>query len=241
MTALSSADDRFSWTKFYMEFADKLLEHKEEREGLVAKVREVCNNLGFNYLDESGTAQAGNRLPDICPFTTMGTFNRGISTSNKKKIATEIAGFLGVNEPVPDSFGGIPTLSNMNSVVFWDSGDIVRLWQIFEDAIRFADSNNEDARQTFLDSYNQILNAYGVGKKVTIGLFWIRPYAYPSLDKNSTAYMDRLDIVLPKRIPPPGHEYLALAEGPQEILRQAGFSGSLIPRTLTVCLRTPNR
>jgi 5-methylcytosine-specific restriction protein B len=37
----------------------------------------------------------------------MGLFNRGIKDSNRKIIATELAKFLGVDEPVPETFEGI--------------------------------------------------------------------------------------------------------------------------------------
>ena len=88
-----TADSRFGWAEFYMEFADRLLDHKADRGKLVAEVREVCTSLGYHYLDNSGTADAATGLPDICPFTTMGTFNRGISIANRKTIATEIGRF----------------------------------------------------------------------------------------------------------------------------------------------------
>ena len=86
---------------------------------------------------------------DICPFTTIGTFNRSISVDNRKRIASELALFLGVAEPVPESFDGIPTLNNQNSVVFWDRSDIDPLWRVFEDGIVLADADNEDNRQSF--------------------------------------------------------------------------------------------
>ena len=39
---------------------------------------------------------------DICPFTTMGLFNRGLTDANRKVVAAELAKFLGVEEPVPE-------------------------------------------------------------------------------------------------------------------------------------------
>lgn len=51
----------------------------------------------------------GGPLKDICPFTAMGIFNRGITDANRKTIASELANLLGVTESVPDSFEGIPT------------------------------------------------------------------------------------------------------------------------------------
>ena len=54
-----ASERNLNWVKFYMEFADRLLEHKSDRRKLVAKVRDVCNNLDHNYLDRSGTADGG--------------------------------------------------------------------------------------------------------------------------------------------------------------------------------------
>ena len=92
-----ASERNLNWVKFYMEFADRLLEHKSDRRKLVAKVRDVCNNLDHNYLDRSGTADPNEGLLDICPFTTIGTFNRSISVDNRKRIASELALFLGVD------------------------------------------------------------------------------------------------------------------------------------------------
>ena len=217
-------DSRFGWAGFYMEFADRLLVHKGDRGELVAKVREVCNSLGYNYLDNSGTANEATGLPDICPFTTMGTFNRGISSANRKRIATEIGRFLGVKEPVPESFDGIPTLNNQNSVVFWDRNDIGALWQVFDDAIQLAANEDEYTRQSFVDSYDRALEGKGIGKDLTMGLFWMRPHRFVPLDGKSSQYIaGSLGAALPDSIPPDGHEYLELAEGLQRRFANTDF------------------
>ena len=214
----------FRWPKFYMEFADRLLEHKDNRESLVAKVRQVCNDLGHHYLDNSATARQNTGLPDICPFTTMGTFNRGISLDNRRRIATDIGQFLGVTADVPNSLDGIPTLNNLNSVVFWDLRYIDPLWRVFEDAIRFADSDNEDNQQAFLKSYDQILKTRGVGRKLTIGLFWARPSKFLTLDSSSEGYISSiLGVKLPSRMPPPGREYLRLRDQLRQRFRDSAF------------------
>ena len=221
MTNMTSSRD-FAWTQFYMEFADRLLEHRNDRSKLLSKVREVCNGLGYSYLDNSGTAEEGTGLPDICPFTTMGTFNRGIKLTNRKTIATEIGKFLGVKKSVPDSFDGIPILNNQNSVVFWDRHDIDSLWQIFEDAIRFADTENEFARESFMGSYDRALQSDGVGRDLTMGLFWIRPREFVSLDNKSTQYIARnLGVALPNQMPPNGQEYLELSDSLKNLFATA--------------------
>ena len=49
----------------------------------------------------SKTSSKIGPLKDVCPFTAMGVFNRGITDANRTTIATELA-LLGVSEA--DSF-----------------------------------------------------------------------------------------------------------------------------------------
>ena len=196
-----------------MDFADRLLEHRGDRRELVERVRRVCNSLGHDYLDNVATADPVEGLTDICPFTTMGTFNRGISDAKRKTIAAELARFLGVTEPVPDDFSGIPTLNNQNSVVFWNRSDIDPLWQVFEDAVLLADADNEDNRKSFLHSYDRVFQARGIGRKLSIGLFWARPGRFVTLDSSSESYIPaRLGVSLSGRMPISGIEYLELID-----------------------------
>ena len=220
-----ASDRSDNWTKFYSEFARRLLEHRSDRSKLVAQVRDVCNNLGYSYLDRSGTADPNMGLLDICPFTTLGTFNRGISDTNRRAIAGELAQFLGVSEPAPDDFSGIPTLNNQNSVVFWELRYVDPLWQVFEDAIVLAETDNRGNRRSFLDSYGRIFEGRGIGRKLTIGLFWARPDRFLPLDRSSENYVkESLEVTNPVRVPPTGSEYLDVVDN----LRNR-FGGSSFP------------
>ena len=208
-----NTDHSFPWTEFYMEFAERLLRHKDDRIELVAKVREVCNRFGYHYLDNSGTAEEGSGLPDICPFTTMGTFTRGVKPASRQTIAAELGQFLGVKSHPPVSFDGIPILSPTNSVVFWDRDDIVPLWQVFEDAIAFADKGNHSSRESLISSYNRASQSVGVGRKLSMGFFWIRPYKFVSLDNKSAKYLKEImKVELPTSRLPEGDEYLELVD-----------------------------
>ncbi len=102
-----------------------------------------------------------------------------------------------------------------------DDDDIESLWEVFEDAIRFVDSDDERARQLFVDSYNQALSVKGVRRNLTIGLFWIRPHNYPTVDGKSQTYMtERLGIAMPQ-IPPRGLGYLELADKLKECFNES--------------------
>ena len=58
----------FEWTNFYIEFADKLLKYKNNREKLIEIIKSI------NSIDISKIIMDDN----IDPFTIFETFNRGI-------------------------------------------------------------------------------------------------------------------------------------------------------------------
>jgi 5-methylcytosine-specific restriction enzyme B len=194
----SAADKRhFGWTRFYEAVADKLLTFKNKREELVAGIHAIAvkvdglSNLNDQFLD--GTT---GPLKDICPFTVMGIFNRGITDANRKTIAAELATFLGVSEAVPESFEAIPTLINQLSWFFAyeykrQSDDINILWEVFTEAINFAESNDDIARTTFVSAYDNATQLHGVGWNLTMGLYWIRPWSFPTLDSRSQHYLSK--------------------------------------------------
>jgi 5-methylcytosine-specific restriction enzyme B len=194
----TSATDpqRFRWTKFYVAVADKLLSYRHNRVALLDGIRDISKRVeGLNYLaqDQYADGTAGF-LRDICPFTTMGLFNRGMTDANRKILAAELAKFLGVDEAVPDSFEGIPLLNPMKSWYFppevkRDAGQIDSLWNVFAAGIAFADSNNEESREPFVAAFNDANGRPVVGWNLTFGLYWARPWSFLSLDHNSQLYV----------------------------------------------------
>ena len=118
----SAAPDkqRFKWTNFYEAVANKLLSFRNNRAALVEGIREISSRVdGLGHLAEDRYADGTTGfVRDICPFTAIGIFNRGIKDANRKIIAAELAKFLGVEEEVPETFEGIPILNNLNSWFF---------------------------------------------------------------------------------------------------------------------------
>ena len=126
----------------------------------------------------------------------MGIFNRGITDANRKVIAGELARLLGVTERVPDSFEGIPILNNQRSWFFGfddrrEADDIETLWEAFAQAIACAESDDADARSAFAAAYDNATQRFGVGWNLTMGLYWIRPWNFPTLDGQSQRYIGR--------------------------------------------------
>jgi 5-methylcytosine-specific restriction protein B len=188
---------RFNWTRFYEAVADKLLAFRENRPTLVAGIHDIAGRVdGLSNLQDQFADGTSGPLKDICPFTTIGIFNRGITDANRKTIAAELAKLLEVEEPVPESFEGIPVLNNQRSWFFGSENkrqpnDIDTLWEIFAEATRFAESEDAESRSVFIKAYDDATQKFGVGWNLTMGLYWIRPWNYPTLDSQSQRYIDK--------------------------------------------------
>jgi 5-methylcytosine-specific restriction protein B len=194
---------RFAWTKFYEAIADKLLTFRNNRAALVAGIYDIIGHVDglANWEDHYKDGTTG-KLRDICPFTAFGIFNRGNTEANRKNIASAFAAFLGVREPVPKSFEGIPILNNQRSWFFSYENkrlpnDIESLWSMFAEALHFADAQGPDSRNAFIKTYDDVAQRFGVGWNLTMGLYWIRPWVYPTLESQSQNYISnklRIDI-----------------------------------------------
>ena len=194
---LSREQGKFEWTKFYEAVSDKLVSFKDKRSDLISFLVPLAEKYKLSYVQNK-------KLDDICPFTFLGLFNRGITVENRKAIATDVASFLGVNEPVPKSFEGIPILNNQKSWFFGfedkrSPNDISQLWEIFDLAIRLADRSEQKDREKFIISYDQVASQYNVGWNLTMALYWVRPWSFLTLDSQSQEYItNNLGIEIPK-------------------------------------------
>ncbi|HMP71575.1 MAG TPA: AAA family ATPase, partial [Pirellulaceae bacterium] len=189
---------RFQWTSFYEALADGILAFRDRRKELVAGIHAIAAKVDCmsNLNDQYEKDVPGGPLKDICPFTVFGVFNRGITDANRKMIAKELANLLGVSEAVPDSFEGIPILNNQKTWFFAYSykrkpDDIDSLWEMFSQAIAFAKSEDNDTRSAFEAAYNNAAQRRGVGWNLTMGLYWIRPWQFATLDSQSQKYITK--------------------------------------------------
>jgi 5-methylcytosine-specific restriction protein B len=195
----STAPDkrRFGWTKFYVALADKLLTYRNNRAALVDALKDISARVeGIGHLQDQFADGTKGFVKDICPFTTMGLFNRGLTHANRKIIATELGKFLEVEESAPSTFDGVPLLNLQNSWFFpfeksRDPDHIDALWDVFAAAIKFADSDDDEARDQFAKAFDKANGRLFVAWNLTFGLYWIRPWSFLSLDQNSQVYVSK--------------------------------------------------
>ena len=219
--------DRFAWSTFYTAFADHLLAYRDDREPLISAIHELSKlQVPLSVRDRFADGSSGP-LRDICPFTTFGLFNRGITNANRRRIAKSLADSIGLTAPLPESFEGIPVLDNRRSWFFpfankRSTDHIDVLWRVFSDALEYADSGDSTSQQRLTDSFDAAFARPFVGSMLTIGLYWARPWHYPSLDGPSSSFITgEMKIDFDKRRLD-GVAYLSLGERLEAVLMDEG-------------------
>ena len=186
------ADSRYTWVAFYMELADKLIAFKDDRQELIHDLQALYNDIGIKFpkLDSSETPA------DIDPYTVFGLFNKGITETNRKKIISGMAGKFGVAAPQPQDFTGLPVLNNLNATFYAFSDDerrgerdIDNLWRVFEAELALSAEDDEPNRKAFVGAFDDTVSQFGLGWKLTMGLYWARPHDFINLDSRNRWFM----------------------------------------------------
>lgn len=194
---MSVDKQRFEWTDFYEAVAEKLLTYADNRTPLIEGIHQMASRVpGLSYLQDKFPDGSTGPLRDICPFTTMGTFNRSMTDANRKIIAGELAELLGVTVPVPSSFEGIPVLNNQRSWFFAyankrGAGDIDTLWKVFSAASSMVQDDQPSTRDAFIQAYDEAIQVWGVAWNLSTGLYWANPWDFPTLDSQSRHYINK--------------------------------------------------
>lgn len=184
--------NQFDWVDFYKEFANTLLQYKNNREILVEKVEKVYELTGI-YMP---TLERNRKLVDIDPFTIFGLFNKSSMTvDNRNKIISTVANLFDIKAPIPTSFDGIPLLNNQNATYYYfiderDEDDIDTLWGLYESALMYANDSSSKNALILSQYFDLAINKKGNGNsKITMGLYWIAPTHFLNLDQRNTWYI----------------------------------------------------
>jgi len=217
----AAGSTRFAWTTFYEAFADRLAEFHDRREELIRGLERLSQRMPwFNYLREPTSSRDSGLMEDICPFTFMGAMNRGMTVENRRSVAAALADLIGLEAEVPESFDGIPVLNNQRAWFFAyesrrEPTDIDGLWQMFLAALDYADADEEHAAK-FTAAFDKAVGQRAVAWNLTMGLYWMRPWAYLPLEQTTRSYLkSALGIELPNRIGAghfTGEDYVSLLE-----------------------------
>jgi 5-methylcytosine-specific restriction protein B len=174
----------FSWIPIYKELAQALLPMRSKQKELIAFLEELrAKGLVITPMQDRDSKGVKFILREIDPFTFIGVFNRGITKANRLEILAAIKKRFALKSSLPDDFSGVPVLNNLNSWYFAyaaDRGpsDVDRLWELFEVALAPDPLSNPQ----FAGSFNGALEVRNANINITMGLFWIRPEVFLSID-----------------------------------------------------------
>lgn len=233
--------EKFTWIDFYMEFADKLLPYKNDRQSLIDKIKNVFESAGIDL----PKLEKDNNIVDIDPFTIFAAFNRGYTITNKLKIIGAIANEFSINASVPIDLDGIPHADNRQTAFYRFIGDrgnndIDNLWEMFENAINYSNNPTAENKALVSSSYNKVVSQYGVSWNLTMGLFWIRPYVFINLDATNKSYIESsYPDVAENKVKssmklPTADEYLDINDTIKENIKNGGYPFSSLPE-LSLC------
>lgn len=216
----SDLNKNYTWIPFYMEMANKLLGFKEDRKSLLDIVYSLDKQF-VSYIK----ADDGGHVSDIDPFTVFGIFNRGLTDTNRLKLCEEFKKKLNIEAQLPSNFNGVPVVNAMMAIFFWRKyadTDIQPLWNLFDAAL----SNNESAFRTMFD---KVSKQHGIKWNITMGLFWIRPNDFISLDSRNRSYLPTLGIHVFKEDEINSEHYLSLLSAVKQKIAKREIKEESIP------------
>lgn len=181
----------YDWVDFYREFAERLLDFKENRGALIKIIREVYEEIDIKL----PRLEIDNEIVDIDPFTVFGLFNKQITDDNRIKIISKFKEKMDIRSDIPKSFDSIPVLNNMSATYYRfrdkrDEDDIDILWSLFEAALAYSTNENDKNRKELKKYFDLVINQWGIGNsKLTMGLYWIDPHTFLNLDSRNEWYI----------------------------------------------------
>lgn len=179
---------KFTWIPFFEEFADKLLEYKDDRSLLINKLETIFENFGKLPFPRHGKDDI---VFDIDPFTVFAFINRGISDKNRITLSEEIIKEFNLSSSAPLEFTGIPVANNRSLYFTGGKDNIDKLWDVFSRALVFSKDNSDNNKEAFSSSFDIALEIKGIKWNLTMGLFWIRPNTYLALDGKNREYIEQ--------------------------------------------------
>jgi len=175
----------------YQELARELTRWETRQQELISFLEELRSE-GFviTPLQDKDGDGARSLLQEIDPFTFFGVFNRRIGYDQRFAILKQIKAYFQLQSELPEDFDGVPFLNNMRSWFFSAQpsrrvDDVHRLWRVF----RLAHHENPLEDAEFLQAFDEALTVKQTNVNLTMGLFWIRPNKFLSLDQTNRSYL----------------------------------------------------
>ena len=169
-------ETEYTWVPFVQEFAKKLLSFRNKRAELIDLFYGIDRELTRAY------QEGGEDITDITPFTVLGTLAVG-KTERRSLFAKYYKEKLGIQAEVPSDYTGFPSL-HPQRVMFIFGKDKAKytepFWTLFDAAMAGNDISS---------AFDEVMTVKGTNRNVSMGLFWIAPKQFLSIDSTNEAYL----------------------------------------------------
>ena len=183
------------WVEYFQEFADKLLEYKNNRKVIADMGMEIFRII---WKDISKFTETGEDPTNLDPFTIFAMFTRTMADESRITFLTKFKEYLNIKADVPKEFPGLPIFSNLHTL-FYDINDsnkevvIDELWNFFEIAIDYSKKENKNNRERFIQSFDKLQTFKGIKTNITCGLFWMRPLNFFYFEGKARYFLTKLN------------------------------------------------
>lgn len=180
----------YAWASFYEELADKLAAFPNDPKALLAKLTKAFEDAGQTM---AKLAQDGDAV-EVDPFTIYGMFNKRESHDKRTELAEQFKAQFEIAAETPTRFDGIPFLNPLSAAFYSfesekKSEHIENIWKFFMAAKEYAAEMNTKNREAFIETYDVVREQPRIKWNLTMGLFWMRPESYISLDSVNRAFL----------------------------------------------------
>jgi 5-methylcytosine-specific restriction protein B len=189
-----------TWTRLYQEIAQQVLTFAHRQEELISVLKKLREQgLPVVRLTDKDHGGKEIQLQEIDPFTFFASFNRGQRFDNRQKILEALKQEWNLQSDIPSEFEGIPVVDNRQSWFFRYAedrhhDDVPALWRLAHEVIEKHPANFD--RQVLDDCLG---NPMGSLPKLTMGMFWLKPYSYLAVDRRNRDYLAQHGIKLESR------------------------------------------
>ncbi|MBR1435899.1 MAG: hypothetical protein IJ584_12415, partial [Bacteroidales bacterium] len=169
-------DTQYTWVPFVREMAEKILAYRNKRDELLSIFYGVGDELTHAYQED------GEAITDITPFTVLGTLAVG-KTERRTQFANYFKEKLGIKAEIPTDYTGFPSLHPQRAMFIFgkNKADYTEpFWDLFQAALTGNDIS---------ESFDEVMKVKGSKRNVSMGLFWIAPKEFLSLDSTNESYL----------------------------------------------------
>lgn len=182
-----SKEKIFTWIPFYEEFAQKLMDYKDDvdENGYHASLVEKIKSLNPEWTDFLRAKAEDGNFADIDPFTTFTIFNRSSGIERRNAILKSLKDLFNISKEIPQDYEGIPLANAQKSCFYYEQEKketIPLLWKLFD---AFMQENTTTLAQLFDEAQKK----KGIKWNLTMAFFWMKPKKFAAMDQLSRTFL----------------------------------------------------